>query len=173
LRPFRSIAKSAVTAATLRLENPARFPRLAREYRTLRAMVWMHCHDLHGEDDSPCDECRELLAYAARRIDRCVFGDGKPTCANCTVHCYNAVRRARDSAMPRYHGPRGCCGATRSRVAHLLDGRRRAPELPSKRHSPLTPRVQIRNREHHAAMRPATTRNSGQIARTIFGKSGH
>src|SRR4029453_14813526 len=104
-----------------RLDSPSLPPRLAREYRTLSAMVWIYCHDLNGEDDGPCDECRDLIAYAGRRIDRCLsgeedrpcgeareltppagrliarglFGEDKPTCANCTVHCYNAVMRER------------------------------------------------------------------------------
>ena len=119
-----------MTAATPRLDDPARFPRLAREYKTISAMVWMHCHDLHGEDAGPCDECRELLAYAARRVDRCVFGEDKPTCANCTVHCYNAAMRDRMRAVMRYAGPRMLLRHPVLGIAHLLDGRRRAPPLP-------------------------------------------
>ena len=37
-----------------------------------------------------------------RRLERCVFGDAKPTCANCTVHCYNAEMREKMRAMMRW-----------------------------------------------------------------------
>jgi hypothetical protein len=124
--------RSAVPAATPRLDDRARHRRLAREYRTLSVMVWMHCHDLHGEDDGPCNECRELLAYAARRIDRCVFGAAKPTCANCTVHCYNTAMRNRVRAIMRYAGPRMLLRHPVLALAHSLDGRRPAAALPAK-----------------------------------------
>ena len=117
-------------SATPRLDNAASFPRLAREYRTLSAMVWIYCHDLHGEDDGPCEECRSLLGYAARRIDRCVFGDDKPTCAHCTVHCYNAAMREHVRAVMRYAGPRMLRRHPVLAIAHLIDGRRPAPTLP-------------------------------------------
>ncbi|SRR6266496_4671542 len=120
----------ATDSATPRLARAAGFPRLVREYRTLSAMVWIYCHDLHGEDDGPCDECRELIAYAGRRIDRCVFGADKPTCANCTVHCYNATMRERVRVVMRYAGPRMLLRHPVLAIAHLLDGRRRAPTLP-------------------------------------------
>ena len=117
--------------ATSRLDNRAAHPRLAREYRTLAAMVWIYCHDVHAEDDRPCDECSELLAYARRRIDRCVFGDEKPTCANCTVHCYNAQMRERVREVMRYAGPRMMLRHPWLALAHVRDGRRPAPPLPN------------------------------------------
>ena len=92
-------------------------------------MVWIYCHDLHGEDDGPCDECRGLLAYAARRIDRCVFGEGKPTCAKCTVHCYNAAMREHVRVVMRYAGPRMLRRHPVLAIAHVLDRRRPAPVL--------------------------------------------
>ncbi len=122
---------AAIHPATPRLDSGDQFPRLAREYRTLAAMVWIYCHDLHGEDDGPCDECSELLGYAARRIDRCVFGEDKPTCANCTVHCYNAAMRERVRVVMRYAGPRMLLRHPLLAAAHLRDGRRPAPSLPA------------------------------------------
>ena len=81
-------------------------PRLARELETLSAMIGIHCRDLHGSGDELCEDCAALLAYATRRLDRCVFGDAKPTCANCTVHCYTAVKREEVRTVMRYAGPR-------------------------------------------------------------------
>ncbi len=119
----------ATGSAVPHLARAAASAQLAREHRTLSAMVWIYCHDLHGEDDGPCDECRELVHYATRRIDRCVFGEEKPTCANCTVHCYNTAMREQVRAVMRYAGPRMLLRHPVLAIAHLLDGRRPAPEL--------------------------------------------
>ncbi len=45
--------------------------------------------------------CAALLEYATRRLERCVFGDAKPTCANCLVHCYTAEMREKVRVMMR------------------------------------------------------------------------
>jgi hypothetical protein len=107
-----------------------RHPRLARELATMRAMVAIHCHDLHGASDGLCADCSALLDYATRRLDRCVFGDAKPTCANCTVHCYNAAMRERVRAVMRHAGPRMMWRHPWLAIRHVLDGRRPAPALP-------------------------------------------
>ena len=113
--------------------TPAGHPRLARELATLSAMIRLHCHDLHGEDEGLCDEgCATLLAYATRRLDRCVFGDDKPTCANCKVHCYSAAMREEVRGIMRYAGPRMLCRHPILALWHLVvDGRRPAPALPA------------------------------------------
>ena len=68
-----------------------RFVRRARELRIIAAMIAMYCRHHHGAD--VCAECSALRDYAARRLERCVFGDAKPTCANCIVHCYTPAMR--------------------------------------------------------------------------------
>ena len=75
-------------------------------------------------------ECAELLVYATRRLDRCVFGDDKPTCAKCTVHCYSADKREEVRAVMRFAGPRMIWRHPVLAVRHVLDGRRPAPSLP-------------------------------------------
>jgi hypothetical protein len=117
---------------TRKVQDAARHPRLARELKTIRAMVRIHCHDLHGTagSDALCGECAALLLYATRRLDRCVFGDDKPTCANCRVHCYSKTMRDRVREIMRYAGPRMLWRHPMLAVAHLRDGRRPAPELP-------------------------------------------
>jgi hypothetical protein len=116
--------------ATRRVHDARRHPRLARELKTIAAMVRIHCHDLHGEDDGLCAGCAALLAYATRRLDRCVFGDDKPTCAKCTVHCYSADLREQVRAVMRYAGPRMIWRHPVLAIRHVIDGRRPAPELP-------------------------------------------
>jgi hypothetical protein len=103
-----------------------------RERRTIEVMVHMYCRDHHGTRDALCAECAALMDYAARRLERCVFGDDKPTCANCTVHCYSKDMRERVRAVMRYAGPRMLPRHPWLGIAHLIDGRRPAPELPKK-----------------------------------------
>ena len=120
--------------ATRRAHDRGRYPRLARELATLSAMVDIYCRGHHAAQRSPrvdlCGECRELMAYATRRLDRCVFGDDKPTCASCKVHCYNAAMRERVRVVMRHAGPRMLWRHPILALAHLVDGRAKAPDLP-------------------------------------------
>jgi hypothetical protein len=120
------------TPAVRRVNDAHRHPRLARELATLTAMFEIHCRDRHAGVGGLCDTCAGLLAYATRRLDRCVFGDAKPTCANCTVHCYAAAPREEVRVIMRYAGPRMMTRHPVLAVRHLLDGRRPAPALPSR-----------------------------------------
>ena len=123
------LAGPAAAVATRRVRDARRHPRLARELRTLSAMIGIYCHDVHAEDHGLCDGCAALLAYATRRLDRCVFGEGKPTCAKCTVHCYSAALREHVRTVMRYAGPRMLRRHPVLAVRHMIDGRRPAPAL--------------------------------------------
>lgn len=123
-------ASVPTTAATRRAHDRDRYPRLARELSTIRAMVGIHCRDRHATRAGLCAECQALMDYATRRVDRCVFGDEKPTCTNCKVHCYNAKMRERIRTVMRYAGPRMLWRHPLLAIAHVIDGRREAPEIP-------------------------------------------
>ena len=58
-----------------------------------------------------CPECAALLDYALRRLDSCRFGNDKPSCRKCPVHCYRADMRERIRTVMRWAGPRMifCC----------------------------------------------------------------
>ena len=121
---------TVVAPPTRKVQDRARHPRLARELKTVRAMVRIYCHDLHAEDHGLCAGCSALMDYATRRLDRCVFGDDKPTCANCKVHCYSAAMREQVRIVMRYAGPRMLTRHPVLAIAHVIDGRRQAPDLP-------------------------------------------
>ncbi len=127
LRPADPPAASPEAVATAR-----QLRHRDRELRTLQLMIRMHCGDRHAGDPL-CDECAALASYAARRLERCVFGAAKPTCANCKVHCYSADMRARVRAVMRYAGPRMLLRHPILGIAHMIDGRRAAPELPGRK----------------------------------------
>jgi hypothetical protein len=131
--PWRDNAgamSAELAPATRRVHDGRRHPRLARELTTIAAMMRIHCRDVHATRDALCGDCTALLAYATRRLDRCVFGDDKPTCANCTVHCYSKEMRDKVRAVMRYAGPRMIRRHPVLAVRHILDGKRPAPELP-------------------------------------------
>jgi len=109
-----------------------RFVRRRTEVKTIEAMVHMYCGHHHGPQ-APCTECAELLAYAQRRLERCVFGDAKPACAKCVVHCYNAAMRERVRVVMRWAGPRMLARHPVLAVRHLLAERRPIPRMPVKR----------------------------------------
>jgi hypothetical protein len=127
-------ARPVAPPPTRRVHDRRRYPRLARELATLRAMVGIYCRDRHRTVGAArgelCAECRGLMDYATRRLDRCIFGDDKPTCANCKVHCYTATMREQVRVVMRYAGPRMLWRHPVLALAHVLDGRREAPELP-------------------------------------------
>ena len=106
---------------------------LEREWRTIQAMALLFCRGQgHSQtttgDLSPvplCSECRELLAYARERLDRCPFlASGKPRCTGCRIHCYTPDMRLRVSRLMRYAGPRMLRRHPLLALAHLLSRRR-------------------------------------------------
>lgn len=97
-------------------------PRIAREKRTVAAMIRIYCRAHHAADSLPCDECRTLLDYAECRLERCPYGAEKPTCADCPIHCYQPAMRDRVRRVMRYAGPRMLFRHPTLAVGHLLDG---------------------------------------------------
>ena len=96
--------------------------RLAREWKTMSAMVQIFCRDHHHTTDSLCAGCHEFLDYAEIRLRRCRFGEEKPTCAKCPVHCYQRDRREQARLVMRYAGPRMVWEHPLLSLYHWLDG---------------------------------------------------
>ena len=96
--------------------------RLGREWQTVQAMVHCYCRGQHASDGTLCSHCAELLDYAAVRLERCRFGEEKPTCAKCPVHCYQKARREQIKRVMRYAGPRMLWQHPILSLRHWLDG---------------------------------------------------
>jgi len=94
--------------------------RLAREWKTVTAMLRLYCRDKHG--GALCGECQGLMHYVGVRLDRCRFAEAKPTCAQCPVHCYQRERREQIKVVMRYAGPRMLWEHPWLSLGHLLDG---------------------------------------------------
>ena len=102
--------------------------RLKRERRTILAMLQMFCRGRHGTRGALCPECQQLQDYACGRLDRCTFGEDKPTCVNCPIHCYKPALREQIREVMRYAGPRMLLRHPWLAIWHLLDSRRKPPE---------------------------------------------
>lgn len=97
--------------------------RLAREYLTMTRMVGIYCRAHHDASaGNLCAECRAFLDYAETRLQKCPYGNDKPTCANCPVHCYKASQREHARKIMRYAGPRMLLRHPLLAIAHQLDG---------------------------------------------------
>ena len=100
---------------------------LAREQLTMSYMVDIYCSAHHGDSgETPCAECEEFLDYAKVRLDKCPYGEEKPTCANCPIHCYKPERREQARMIMRYAGPRMLLRHPWLAITHKLDGFRKA-----------------------------------------------
>jgi hypothetical protein len=107
-------------------------PRVARELRTVQAMIDAYCEGVHGSTGGLCEECRELAQYAEKRLQKCPFEEDKPTCANCPIHCYMPKRREQIKTVMRYAGPRMIFKHPIFAIRHWIDGMKKAPEHPSR-----------------------------------------
>ncbi|MCZ8132559.1 MAG: nitrous oxide-stimulated promoter family protein [Steroidobacteraceae bacterium] len=112
-------------------------PHLRREFRTLGFMMQAWCKGRHpdlpkqarlaaGVFPTLCEECAALLEYAAFRLEKCPYGEAKPTCANCPVHCYRKAPREQMREVMRTTGPGLLLTHPILSIRHLfVDGRRR------------------------------------------------
>ena len=98
--------------------------RALREKKTVEAMIAIYRRGHHGRRRVLCESCLDLLGYAETRIDCCPFIENKPTCAKCTVHCYEKSRRENIRAVMRYAGPRMILRHPILTVWHTVDSKR-------------------------------------------------
>jgi hypothetical protein len=101
--------------------------RIQRELKTVRVMIELYCRGHHSKEGRLCDACGELWDYTQMRVERCPFGQEKPTCVNCTVHCFHREMRFRIQAVMRYAGPKMPLRHPVLSFFHLMDGRRPSP----------------------------------------------
>ncbi len=101
--------------------------RIKREKHTIKAMMRIYCRQKHGQAEM-CADCRELLDYAFRRLDRCKFGSAKPVCGRCPIHCYQPGKRERMIEVMRFAGPRMTYKHPLLALGHLADKFRKTPQ---------------------------------------------
>jgi hypothetical protein len=74
------------------------------EKKTVAAMITVYCRGHHHA--LPCAECDALKEYALKRLDKCPYGNRKPACKDCPIHCYKPDMREKIRQVMRYSGPR-------------------------------------------------------------------
>jgi len=79
--------------------------RLTMEKQVVETMVRLYCRK-HHRNETLCEECSDLLAYAKSRIDHCPEGSLKPFCSRCVIHCYAPDYREKIRKVMRFSGPR-------------------------------------------------------------------
>ena len=68
-----------------------------------------------------CPQCQALLDYAHKRLEHCKFGENKPSCTRCPVHCYKPAMREQIRQVMRYSGPRMLLHDPIMAIRHLWD----------------------------------------------------
>jgi len=84
-------------------------------------MIRMYCSAHHQRGKTLCQECNALLEYATRRLEKCPFGENKPVCQRCPVHCYTKEKRAHVRRVMRFAGPRMIWHHPLLTVRHVID----------------------------------------------------
>lgn len=101
--------------------------RLKSEHDTLVCMTRIYCDDHHEQDHDPlCEVCAGLMEYAEQRLARCPYGEKKPTCAKCPIHCYKPLPRGQVREIMRYAGPRMTWRHPWRALVHVFDKLRQA-----------------------------------------------
>lgn len=100
------------------------------EQKMLAEMIRTYCRGNHRQAKGTlCSECKELLAYAATRTQRCPFMENKTFCSNCRVHCYQSNRREQIRQVMRYAGPRMLFSHPVMAIRHLIETRKEKARL--------------------------------------------
>lgn len=102
--------------------------RIRRERATITAMIRIYCRKNHASAQNLCEDCQALLDYALCRLDRCVFGEEKPTCAHCPIHCYKPAMREQVRSVMRFSGPWMMLYHPILTIFHYWDGRKKGPQ---------------------------------------------
>jgi hypothetical protein len=106
-------------------EDDSNGPRIEKEKRTVERMIRYSCESNHDSlAGSLCEECSELLDYSHARLDCCSYGEDKPTCRKCEIHCYRPAMREEIRRVMRFSGPRLALHAPADWIRHWVQERR-------------------------------------------------
>jgi hypothetical protein len=95
--------------------------RRKRESVIVQAMIKMYCKANHNSKGPLCEECDSLSKYAEKRLLSCMYGERKPVCKHCPVHCYSPVMREQMRRVMRWAGPRMIFRNPVFAVLHIID----------------------------------------------------
>ena len=91
--------------------------RIEREKKTVQMMIEIYCHRRLKQNTIP-EEYQQLIAYAHTRLSHCRFGENKPVCKKCPIHCYAPKERQQIRELMRWVGPRMLIYAPKAALIH-------------------------------------------------------
>ena len=80
--------------------------KIENEKSTVKAMIGLFCRNRHDSGNILCPDCAALAEYSFLKLNRCPFGEKKPSCSKCTIHCYDVSNRKKIREVMRYSGPK-------------------------------------------------------------------
>lgn len=108
------------------------FNRIAREKKTVEKMIRIYCKSNH-DSAILCSDCEKMLDYAHNKLDNCPYGDDKPACNNCPVHCYRQQEKDKIKVIMRFSGPKMITRHPYLAIMHLFDRNREVKEIRKKK----------------------------------------
>jgi hypothetical protein len=94
--------------------------KIDREKEVVSRMIALYSKKKLGMTDLS-DEYKALEVYAHKRLDMCKFGDNKPNCKRCPIHCYKPEMREKIRTIMRWAGPRMMIYDPIAAIRHLLN----------------------------------------------------
>ena len=83
-------------------------------------MILIYCNKNHSKTKTLCKDCLKLSLYAEKRLFNCPYGENKPTCENCDIHCYKPNVREKIKKVMKYSGPHMAYKHPIMSIFHLL-----------------------------------------------------
>ncbi|MGF7482856.1 nitrous oxide-stimulated promoter family protein [Providencia sp. SP181] len=105
--------------------------RINREIQTIEKMINIY-EKAHSTPNDIPDYYQKLFTYAVNRLEKCRYGEAKPACKQCPIHCYQPKMREQMKAVMRWAGPKMLLHHPILAIRHLLDDRKPVPKLPAK-----------------------------------------
>ncbi|WP_235425296.1 nitrous oxide-stimulated promoter family protein [Dickeya undicola] len=103
--------------------------RIQREIQTIQAMLTLYERAFPAPPDD-AGYYTKLHDYALNRLQKCYYGENKPACKQCPIHCYQPAKREAIKAIMRWAGPRMLLYHPILSIRHLLDDRKPTPAAP-------------------------------------------
>ncbi len=104
--------------------------KLNTEFKTVSAMIEIYCNKNHATD-SLCSQCAQLMDYAETRLDRCPYGQNKPACNVCPIHCYKPEPKEQMRLVMRFSGPRMLLHHPILAIRHLIAEKKQVAAKPA------------------------------------------
>jgi len=77
------------------------------EKRVVGNMIAIYCRAYHTiSSKGLCEACAKLRDYSVQRLEYCPYGEKKPPCSRCPIHCYKKEKRLQIREVMRFSGRR-------------------------------------------------------------------